>query len=164
MYQVFNDIALKNEIVIFGSTYTAKFPFYEVARKYYLDSALYNRSIEGITTAEAAEILNECVIGVKPSKIFLALGECDKSCEETISSYGKIISEIKNAIPSAQIYALSIPGGKEELNESLKTMCKNEQIDFISVDYSVAYASVFKQLSIFFRKGKIDFCDAFKIS
>lgn len=40
IYKVFNDITLKNEIVIFGATYTAKFPFYELSQKYYFNNAI----------------------------------------------------------------------------------------------------------------------------
>ncbi len=71
-YKVFNDITLKNEIVIFGSSFAAKFPFYELSQKYYLSNAIYNRSIKDLTLPDAEKILSDCVLAVKPSKIFLA--------------------------------------------------------------------------------------------
>ena len=44
-----NELALKNEIVIYGSTYMANFPFYELSKKIKLENAIYNRSIEDLT-------------------------------------------------------------------------------------------------------------------
>ena len=43
-----NDLMMKGEIVIFGSTYMAGFPFYDLINKCNLENAIYNRSIEGI--------------------------------------------------------------------------------------------------------------------
>jgi len=40
-----NDLILKGEIVIFGSTYITYFPLYEFVNKYHFDNAIYNRSI-----------------------------------------------------------------------------------------------------------------------
>ena len=40
-----NDLILKGEIVIFGSTYMANFPLYEFVNKYHFENAIYNRSI-----------------------------------------------------------------------------------------------------------------------
>ena len=74
MFHAVNDITLRGEIVVFGSTFMANFPFYELSQKYMMTNAVYNRSIEGLTLAEAEEILQECVLEIKPGKVFLALG------------------------------------------------------------------------------------------
>ena len=47
-----NDLTLKGEIVVFGSTYMANFPLYELINKYHFENAIYNRSIIGLTTSE----------------------------------------------------------------------------------------------------------------
>ena len=52
-----NDITLKGEIVIFGSDYMADFPFYELINHYQIENAVYNRSIAGLTLADAAQAL-----------------------------------------------------------------------------------------------------------
>ena len=66
MFRIYNDIALKNEIVVYGSTYAAEFPFYELSQKYIMSHAIYNRSIEGLTLEEAEEGLTACVLEIKP--------------------------------------------------------------------------------------------------
>ena len=74
-----NDITLKGEIAVFGATYMSKFPLYEFINKYHFENAIYNRSIEGLTTSEALEIVQDCIISISPSKIFIALGEEDEN-------------------------------------------------------------------------------------
>ena len=68
-----NDLMLKGEIVVFGSTYMANFPLYEFINKYHFENAIYNRSIAGLTTSEALEIVQDCIISINPAKIFIAL-------------------------------------------------------------------------------------------
>ena len=48
-----NAIALKGEIVVYGSSYMANFPFYELINRCHLENAVYNRSIDGMTSEEA---------------------------------------------------------------------------------------------------------------
>ena len=69
-----NDITLKGEIAVFGSTYMANFPLYEFINKYHFENAIYNRSIAGLTTSEALEIVQDCIISISPATIFIALG------------------------------------------------------------------------------------------
>ena len=66
-----NDLILKGEIVVFGSTYMANFPLYEFINKYHFENAIYNRSIAGLTTSEALEIVQDCIISINPAKIFM---------------------------------------------------------------------------------------------
>ena len=160
-YRVFNDIALKNEIVIFGSTFAANFPFYELSQKYYLNNAIYNRSIPELTLPDAENILGDCVLAVKPSKIFIALGEADTA--DSVNIYKNIILKIKQALPTSSVYALSVPCN-EDFNTSLKALCQNTNTEYININYNLPYDSIFKQLSCFFRKGPITDCDAFCIS
>ena len=85
-----NDITLKGEIVVFGSTYMSKFPLYELVNKSQFESAVYNRSIEGLTLCEALELLHDCVIAVKPKKAFIALGEEDENDPNAIEEYNSL--------------------------------------------------------------------------
>lgn len=163
IYKVCNDIALKNEIVIFGSDYTANFPFYELSQKYYLNNAIYNRSIEGLTLNEAESVLDDCVLNVKPSKIFLSIGECDNFDELSLKTYKEIIGKIKKSLPESEVYVLSV-SGNDIFNNKLKDMCGEINIKYIGIDYGKSYEAVFRQLAHFFRKGNITCCEAFQIS
>ncbi len=163
IYKVCNDIALKGEIVIFGSTYTANFPFYELSQKYYLNNAIYNRSIEGLTLDDAKNVLEECVLNMKPSKIFLSIGECDDFNDFSLNTYKLIVDKIKKELPYSEVYVMSV-SGSEMFNDRLKEMCAEINTKYIGIDYGKSYEAVFKQLSCFFRKGRITYCEAFQIS
>lgn len=89
----------KNEIVIFGSTYTKEFPFYELSQKYLFSNAIYNRSIKGLTLADAEEGIGSCVFEIKPSKLFLSLGEEDIYNQCAIEIYERIIKKNKTSFP-----------------------------------------------------------------
>ena len=166
MYKVFNDIILKNEIIIFGSTFAANFPFYELAKKYLLSNALYNRSIDNLTVDDAGKILDECVLNAKPSKIFYALGEYDIKDNGTINQYKKILERTKSALPHCVIYVLSVCSTDKtstDFNLSLKNLCTITNTNFISIDYTTPCDSIFKQLTPFFRSRKIDFAEALMV-
>lgn len=163
MYKVCNDIALKNEIVIFGSTYAANFPFYELSQKYFFNNAIYNRSIEGLTLDEADSILEDCVLNVKPSKIFISLGECDDVSQLTLKTYEDILLKIKSCLPGTQIYVMSVCGNNG-FNKILENLCHKTDVKFIKINYNKSYEYVFKKLVCFFRKGNITYCEAFWVS
>lgn len=171
MFKVYNDITLKNEIVIFGSTYTAGFPFYELSRKYMFSNAIYNRSINNLTLAEAGECLSDCVLAIKPSKLFLSLGECDIDNSNAINLYINIINKIKEKLPCSTLYIMPIQGnisGAKQFNNSLRDLCKNSGINYLDLKYSTpdedcSYNAIFKQMSGFFRKTPITFAEAFSV-
>ena len=115
MYESVNDVTLKGEIVVFGSSFTANFPFYELAQKYVLSYAVYNRSIDGMTLAEAEQGLDVCVLNVKPYKIFLALGECDLDNLSAMTVYRRILAKIALKLPNAKVYVLPVLNNGDEI-------------------------------------------------
>ena len=125
-----NEFALRGEIVIFGSTYMANFPFYELTKKSRLENAIYNRSIEGMTLAEAKELLEVCVLPLKPSKLFLAFGEEEVGEAETaIESYGEIVQKIREKLPLTKIYLVcGETQAQKGLNEALEQLCDGKRI------------------------------------
>ena len=167
MFKVFNDIILSGEIVIFGTAFFETYPIYELSKKYLMSNAIYNRSISGMTLDEAKEILDDCVISAKPSKVFLALGEHDTPCEKTVSYYKSIIKKCSDALPNSKMYVLSVPfAGKAgmEYNSILKSICENSKAEYIEIDYERSFEAIFKRLTLFFRDGKIDMCEAFNLA
>lgn len=166
-----NELALKGEIVIFGSTYMANFPFYELANKSNMENAIYNRSIEGLTVEEALSILQSCVIDIAPNKVFLHLGEEDYEKPDTFEKYRTIVETIKKELPDAKIYLISL----EEINEAAKSfnkklsrLCDGKKVFYIKFSCAenakINYKNRFRELSCFFRNGPISFSDAFAIS
>ncbi|MGN0163239.1 MAG: hypothetical protein ACI4EA_06625 [Candidatus Ornithomonoglobus sp.] len=167
MYKIFNEITLKNEIIIFGSTFTADFPFYELTKKYLLSNAIYNRSISGLTIVDAAEILDDCVFGAKPAKIFYSFEEDSTAYSKALELYKDILHKTKKALPLSKIYILSARVSNEvseRFNALLKELCNNYNAEFINIDYTKSYESIYRQLSPFFRDGRITFPEAMQMA
>ncbi|MBQ8885000.1 MAG: hypothetical protein IJY62_01305 [Clostridia bacterium] len=167
-----NDLILKGEIVLFGSTYMAKFPLYEFINKHHFENAVYNRSIAGLTTSEALEIVQDCIISIRPSKIFIALGEEDENNIDTIKQYNQIIKRIQFALPKSKIYLICLQGNTpyvEKFNANILSLCDNKKIRNIRLVSSSSteanlYKMQFKQLSCFFRDKPLTMVEAFAMA
>lgn len=166
-----NEFALRGEIVIFGSTYMANFPFYELTKKSRLENAIYNRSIEGMTLAEAKELLEVCVFPLKPSKLFLAFGEEEVvEAETAIESYREIVQKTREKLPLTKIYLVcGNMQAQKELNEALLRMCDGKWVRRIMFPAQnpckkIEYKQRFEMLSSFFRDGRITMSDAFAMA
>ena len=167
-----NDLMLKGEIVVFGSTYMANFPLYELINKYHFENAIYNRSIAGLTTSEALEIVQDCVISLSPEKIFIALGEEDENNIDAIKQYNQIIKRVQSALPKSKIYLIGLQGNTpyvERFNANILSLCDNKRIwniRFISSSSTETnvYKVQFKQLSCFFRDKPLTMVGAFAMA
>ena len=167
-----NDIAINGGVVVFGSTYMARFPFYELAKKSMLENAVYNRSIEGLTVSEALEIAEDCVIGINPNKVFIALGEEDECDVHATREYERLIEKIRQSLPECKIYLIGLFGQSEYaqcFNRKIRELCDGNMIKYINlvskqVPEAVLCKARFKQLSWFFRDKAPTMSDAFSLS
>ncbi len=167
-----NEISMQDEIVIFGSSYMAKFPFYELVNKCHFENAIYNRSIEGLTISEAKEIFNDCVLGLNPSKLFISLGEEDISNPKAIDDYRDLLNKAKKSLPDTCIYLIALEGNGEyqkNFNKKILNLCDNKKVKYIELSFEKTSLMLkmkkhFKQLSRFFRSKPIDFSDAFELA
>ena len=167
-----NDITLKGEIAVFGSTYMSKFPLYEFINKCQLESAVYNRSIEGLTIEEALEIVKACIIAIMPKKVFIALGEEDENAKDAIKNYSEIVKKIRSAIPECSIYLIELLGESEyvaKFNDNIISLCDNKKIEhirFVSPQLSEMgiCKARFKQMSCFFRDEPLNMVEAFTMA
>ncbi|MBO7612447.1 MAG: hypothetical protein J6S81_01325 [Treponema sp.] len=69
-----NAMAKNAGIVCFGSSTFAKINMLELAMDCGFNVPLYNRSIEGLTLEDSAEVLQRVIIPLQPSKIFVNFG------------------------------------------------------------------------------------------
>ena len=166
-----NELSLKGEIVVFGSTYMAGFPFYELVNKCRLENAVYNRSICGMTIAEAAELLQGCVLALKPRKIFLALGEEDAEEPCAIEGYTAIVQRIRAELPDTQVYLICLNGDSayvRRFNQNIDALCDKKthaiRFDALALPYAAECKRRFKQLSCFFRDRKPELTEIFAMS
>lgn len=166
--QKINDLTLPGEIVIFGSTYMSNFPMYELVNKSMIESAVYNRSIRGLTVRDALEIVEECVIALRPGKIFVSLGEEDEHNPDTISLYNRLISLLRSALPECELYLIGLTGTgtyTESFNQNLIHLCDEKKVWSIhftkeNITETELYKARFKQLSCYFRRSRMTISDA----
>lgn len=166
-----NELTLKGEIVVFGSTYMANFPLYELINKYHFENAIYNRSIAGLTTSETLEIVQDCIITINPAKVFIALGEEDENNINAIKEYNQIVKLLQSALPQSKIYLIYLQGNTpytERFNANILSLCDNQKICSIrfasSSTESNVYKTQFKQLSCFFRDKPLTMVEAFAMA
>lgn len=167
-----NDISLKGEIVVFGSTYLAGFPFYELINKCKIENAVYNRSIEGLTIDEASLIMHDLVVKLQPSKVFLALGEEDADNPAAIIKYSEIVRTLRSALPSCTVYLIGLEGDGDyvkKFNANASSLCDGKKVKYIKFVSGKATAAAtfrarFKQMSCFFRNEPLNLTDAFAVA
>ena len=164
--QKINDLTLPGEIVIFGSTYMSNFPMYELVNKSMIESAVYNRSIRGLTVRDALEIVDECVISLRPGKIFVSLGEEDENTPNVISLYNRLIFLLRSALPECELYLIGLTGTyTESFNQNLIHLCDGKKVRSIhftteNITETELYKVRFKQLSCYFRRNSMTISDA----
>lgn len=166
LFKGLNEIALKGEVVVYGSSYMADFPFYELTKKNHLDIAIYNRSIKNLNLSDAAKLLNPCVFELMPSKVFLHFGEDEKLQENSFDLYEDLIKAIKRALPDTIIYIIEIQNNNEaaeKLNRKLFQICDNKKTIFVEFNRTkyLDFKQQFRKLCYYFRSGSIGFCEAF---
>lgn len=151
-----NELSMKGEIVIFGSTYMANFPFYELINKSKLENAVYNRSIADMTLEEAMSVLPECVLALKPNKIFLSLGEEDLKDKTSVSKYRNIISALRASLPHSTLYLITLPHKNEAenaFNSAVIGLCDDKTVFSISL-VDADHKAQFLQLCHFFAANR----------
>lgn len=168
-----NEISMKGEIVVFGSTYMANFPFYELVNKCKFENAIYNRSIAGLTLDEAQELLQDCVLEIKPSKVFLSLGEEDADNPNAIRQYNEIVGKLRTELPNTKLYLICLTDESEyakRFNENIISLCdKKKKIEYIkfaapNLPQPAQCKARFKQLSCFFRNKPLTMVEAFAMA
>ncbi len=99
---------------------------------YYGGLPVVNSGIEGNTTEDILSDMKNRVYNYNPSKVFLLIGTNDlihnMEVKEIVSNIEKIISEISNNEPQAEIYVESIYPVNDNLNEDIVNVRNNEDI------------------------------------
>lgn len=76
-YGEMNSMAEGQGTVFFGTDLFARLPFGELVQSFHMEERVYNRSVKGMNIRDAAELLQVCVMDLKPAKVFLHLGDTD---------------------------------------------------------------------------------------
>ncbi len=79
IYKHMNRLVQKGQILFTGSSLMEQFPINEIALNCGLDVVIYNRGIGGYTIPDMLEAVEEQVLELEPSKIFINIGTNDIS-------------------------------------------------------------------------------------
>lgn len=112
IYKHMNRLVQKGQILFTGSSLMEQFPINEIALNRGLDVVIYNRGIGGYTIPEMLEAVEEQVLELEPSKIFINIGTNDISIpdeteEKFEADYRKLLSIIKKELPDASVYMMA---------------------------------------------------------
>lgn len=156
-----NAMAKNAGIVCFGSSTFAKMNMLELAMDCGLNVPLYNRSIEGLTLEDSAEVLERVIIPLQPSKIFVNFGEEDsvEDVQEFVARYEWLLLNIHRTCKNCRIYIVSVRSDKSfagPLNKGLAELSKSTGCRFVDISFGSAFGS----LRPYMRSFPIDFADA----
>ena len=172
-FQKLNKIAIKNGVVLFGSSFAKEIPVCELKQSFKLDCDIYNRSLTDLSVFDAEKLLDDCVIDLAPRKVLIQLGETDlergdHTISEIMSAYEKIIAKLKSADKRCEIVIVSVcesssEAKAEEMNKQLELMARKMKCKYadISSVFSNDLPGI-KAFSLlrFFMRDKISFFDS----
>ena len=104
----------KGQIVFVGSSLMEWFRIAEMQLTLGLDRIIYNRGIAGTTTGDLLSTMNECILDLEPSKLFINIGSNDigavgglYSIDNLLGNYSEIMDQIKNKLSGTEVFVMA---------------------------------------------------------
>lgn len=160
-FKVLNEMAIKEQVAIFGSDYLCSFPFYDLMQGRVTDYVVYNRSIKGLTVKDAAEVAEDALKHLSPRIILVSFGENEIMDDKFFENYCALMKKLATIFRNSKICLLQKMHEDETVVKKLKKVAEDGRAEFISTDEFGDEKTVFGRLSGFFRDGKMSFADAF---
>ena len=142
-YREANKTARHGEVVFTGSSLMEMFPITKIIEEKGINVTVYNRGIGGFVTKELLEVLDVCVLDLKPRRLFINIGTNDLSnpgisIGEMIGTYDQIISRIEDSLPNIEIYfmayyPINYDAASEDMKECLRIRT-NEKINLANAE------------------------------
>ena len=127
-----------------------------------LSTAVYNRGIGGDSTAGVLKRLEFSLFDIKPSRIVLMIGINDingmVSNSKILENYGKILSEIRTALPEAEVYCVSIMPVNKDLESYTNINAEKTNSRVLEINPEIEALVV--SCGYHFINLHADFCDA----
>lgn len=169
-YIEMNKLSESGGIVFFGSDYFSSLPFSELARSFNMENSVYNRSVAKKKIDEICGMIDVCVLDLKPSKIFVNLGDSDikngTDIEKFILDYEWMLYTINNQT-KADIYVVSVMSDSplaKEINKRLKKLSEEYGCRYVDITGVLGTDSqdlhMFDLLKSFARTHPITFDEA----
>lgn len=142
-YREQNKSVQHGQTVFTGSSLMEMFPISKLLEEHGEETIIYNRGIGGFLTYELLDVIDVCVLDLKPSKVFINIGTNDLSwsnipISDVIANYDKIITAIEQALPDVEIYLMAYyPVNYEAATEKMKECLKirtNDKINTANIE------------------------------
>lgn len=160
-FRALNEMAMKDQVAIFGSDYLCDFPFYDLMQGRVTDYVIYNRSIKGLTVKDAAAVAEDALKHLAPRIVLVSFGENEVMDDKFFENYSLLMKKLASLFLRSKICLLQKMHEDKEVVEKLKKVAESGHAEFIATDEFVDEKTVFGRLSGFFRGGKMSFADAF---
>lgn len=161
-FKILNEMAVKEEIAVFGSDYLSDFPFYDLMQGRVTDYVVYNRSMKGLTVCQATEIVDDALKHLNPRIILVSFGENEPMDDKFFEDYARLLKHMALSYKNSKICLLQKLPEDKAIAERLERTAKIAGAAYLYVDSTTnGTGAVFGRLSSFFRGGKISFADAF---
>ena len=159
-----NKIALKGQTVLVGSSLMEQFPVHELLNHMDKHYIIYNRGIGGYTTADLLDSMDECIIELSPSKIFINIGTNDMnenySEDALIENYRRILTHIKSILPQTSVYILSYypinSHRKKKTSERTNDVIKRANIRLMKFADELSYSYIDVGSLLLDSNGELD--------
>lgn len=105
-----NPFCRKGQIVFAGSSLMEQFPVEELLEDKGLSYCVYNRGNSGYVSSQMLDDLNEMVLDLEPSKLFINIGTNDlgQGLGEILwQNYDEILRRVREALPGCTIYIMA---------------------------------------------------------
>ena len=171
IYREVNAVTGTVHSVLFGTECLSELPVAELVQDFGLNISVCNRSVEEAVLADAFDLLEECVFGLQPAKVFLNFGDTDLRREnfdpETfLADYRRLIRAIQAgcACRVFLVPVLSNAEGAQALNHRMRDLAREMDAGFVEAEDVFRYESprlrLFSHLMHYMREGRISFSDA----
>ena len=139
-YEILNELAEKDGIVIFGGSEDCEIPLGELGQAFAIDAKMYNRSMVGLSVKDALPKYKECVETLAPEAVLLHIGEADLAGfgEDPTgfdNKYRQLITYIKSQNKKCRIAVVSLKNYDNDpvisnMNTHLKYIAESENCEY----------------------------------
>ncbi len=141
-YRELNKTVIHGQTVFAGSSLMEQFPIEQFISENNEDVIIYNRGIGGYLSSDLLFSIQDCILDLQPSRLFINIGTNDLSMEKPISDmieiYDEIIFKVIESFPDIEIYFMAYyPINYDVAIERMKQTLKirnNEKIKLANME------------------------------
>ncbi|MBP5251650.1 MAG: hypothetical protein J6Z17_04460 [Treponema sp.] len=134
----------KNAVILFGSGTDKKIPVQSLGKEFKFNFKIYNKSADDLSIAKAIEYFSGNIAPLAPEGILIHLGTKDianykNNCEQFVSQYLDLISEIKKSCKKCRIALVSLSNSSNsktvsDMNRHIRAIAESEKCTFVNLD------------------------------